>query len=84
MTEPKEPTAEEKLREKIAQEIGEWRWKDSFYGEYVTENDRNSCRTEVGLVLDLIKEAGYESPEEVRHGKERVREAFRFPKIGGK
>jgi hypothetical protein len=34
-------TKEQELREKIAQEIGEWRWKDSFYGEYVTENDRN-------------------------------------------
>ncbi len=49
----------EQLREKIAKEIGEWRWKDSFYGEYVTENDRNSCRIEAGLVLDHIKEVGY-------------------------
>ncbi len=55
----------EQLREKIAKEIGEWRWKDSFYGEYVTENDRNSCRIEAGLVLDLIKEVGYVSPEEM-------------------
>ena len=47
------------LREMIAQEIGEWRWKDSFYGEYITENDRNSCRAEAGLVFDLIKEAGF-------------------------
>lgn len=31
-----------------------------------------------------LQEAGYESPKEVRQGKERVREAFRFPKIGGK
>ncbi len=47
------------MREKIAQEIGEWRWKDSFNGDYVTENDRNSCRVEAGRVLDLIKEDGY-------------------------
>ena len=50
---------EQELREKIAQEIGEWRWKDNFYGDYVTENDRNSCRVETGLIFDLIKEAGY-------------------------
>ena len=50
------------LKERIAQEIGEWRWKDSFYGEFVTENDRNSCRVEAGLIFDLIKEAGWIDP----------------------
>ena len=30
--------------------------------------------------LDIIERAGWESPEEVRQGKEMGREAFRFPK----
>ena len=50
---------DEQLKEKIAKEIGEWCWRDSFYGEYVTENDRISCRVEVGFMFDLITEAGY-------------------------
>ena len=31
-------------------------------------------------IIDLFKRAGWKSPEEVRRGKELVREAFRFPK----
>ena len=31
-------------------------------------------------IIDLFCKAGWKSPEEVRRGKEMVREAFRFPK----
>ena len=35
----------------------------------------------VDYIKDAILDAGWQSPEEVRHEKERVREAFRFPKV---
>lgn len=34
----------EQVIEKLAVVLGEWAWRDSFYGEYVTEQDRESCR----------------------------------------
>jgi len=32
-------------------------------------------------MLDIIERTGWKSPEEVRQGKEMVREAFRFPAV---
>jgi len=55
----------EQVIEKLAVVLGEWAWRDSFYGEYVTEQDRESCRKQARSFFKA-------NPELVLKIKERV------------
>ena len=50
-------TDQKELREKIAVIIGEDKYRDSFYGEFVTEADRAYCRKTADLIMSLIQSA---------------------------
>ena len=47
--------SDKEMIEKVAILYGEDRWKDSFYGEYITEQDREYCRTWARIALPVVK-----------------------------
>ena len=47
---------------------------------YLTADKITHRKPKAEQILVAIERLGYKSPEEVRQGKEMVREAFRFPK----
>jgi len=51
--------------------------RELLYAFRKNGGDLNYC---VQQIKDDFNKAGWKSPEEVRKGKEAVREAFRFPK----
>ena len=80
---------DKKLREKVVDLI---HWKEYkfvgqgnmiFEGSLTQESEEYISDRILEALPELAKEAGWQPPEEVRRGKEAVREAFRFPKPKG-
>ena len=51
--------SDSEVRERIAIQVAEDHYRDSFYGEYVTEHDRQHRFKLAERILDIIHEAGY-------------------------
>jgi hypothetical protein len=65
----------QEAREAIAKETGEDRWRDSFYGDYVTEQDREAMRKFADKLLHLAYSDG--SPMIGVLAKDQTKPSFR-------
>ena len=56
-------------KEQIAKAIGEGWWRDSFYGEFITKDDRDRCRALSDAILAIPEiEEGQELLEKAKSG----------------